>query len=296
MELAEFLKILEESTQRVSAAFKQLRPFDKASLGNLLKSAAWSLLRPGNINRDQLFSDIYSEVKRMEESILEGLKNKEFEEELLNHPTAMTRINAYYDMVDTLSSSIPDTVMLSLPPASSSTADKSTKENEVSLTYSIESSASRAKAAKDGLLLRNAELRVDSLATKYNNWSISLKNFSGTTSGLLTPRSFYYLIFLCHAKRQNMKFVMTRGYPIDSSGIETMPDRIAEHLMSSDYAWKGDSRGKTFKLKVADQQSKLKHEINKQVSCEIVVFDDAHYTIHPGLKNAQIKIPALNIK
>ena len=296
MELAEFLKILEESTQRVSAAFKQLRPFDKASLGNLLKSAAWSLLRPGNINRDQLFSDIYSEVKRMEESILEGLKNKEFEEELLNHPTAMTRINAYYDMVDTLSSSIPDTVMLSLPPASSSTADKSAKKNEVSLTYSIESSASRAKAAKDGLLLRNAELRVDSLATKYNNWSISLKNFSGTTSGLLTPRSFYYLIFLCHAKRQNMKFVMTRGYPIDSSCVENMPDRIAENLMSSDYAWKGDSRGITFKLKVADQQSKLKHEINKQVSCEIVVFDDAHYTIHPGLKNAQIKIPALNIK
>ena len=296
MELAEFLKILEESTQRVSAAFKQLRPFDKASLGNLLKSAAWSLLRPGNINRDQLFSDIYSEVKRMEESILEGLKNKEFEEELLNHPTAMTRINAYYDMVDTLSSSIPDTVMLSLPPASSSTADKSTKENEVSLTYSIESSTSRARAAKDGLLLSNAELRVDSLATKYNNWSISLKNFSGTTSGLLTPRSFYYLIFLCHAKRQNMKFVMTRGYPIDSSCVENMPDRIAEHLMSSDYAWKGDSLEKSFDVHVADQQSKLKHEINKQVSCEIVVFDDAHYTIHPGLKNAQIKIPALNIK
>ena len=296
MELAEFLNILEESTQKVLEAFKQLRPFDKASLGNLLKSAAWSLLRPGNINRDQLFRDIYSEIKRMEESILEGLRNKEFEEELINHPTAMTRINAYYDMVDTLSSSIPETVMLSLPPASSSTAEKSTSENEVSLSYSIESSASRAKAAKDGLLLSNAELRVDSLATKYNNWSIYLKNLSGTTSGLLTPRSFYYLIFLCHSKIQKIKFVMGRGYPIDSSGVETMPDRIAEHLMSSDYAWKGDSRNKSFDVRVADQQSKLKHEINKQVSCEIVVLDNNHYTIHPGLKDSQIKIPALNIK
>lgn len=296
MELTDFLKILDESTQKIVAAFRQLRPIDRSSLGNMLKSAAWGLLRPGKIDRDQLFADFYSEIKRMEESILEGLSNKEFEEELLDHPTAMSRINAYYEIVDRFSASIPETVMLSLPPTSGDAADRSTDENEVSLSYSIESSASRAKAAKDGLLLRNAKLKVDSIATKYNNWNISLENFSGTASGRLTPRSFYFLIFLCHSKMQNIDFAMFRGKPIDSSCVETMPDRIREHLMSSDYAWKGDSRDQNFKINVADQQSKLKHEINKQVSCEIVVFDDDFYVIHPDLKNENIQIPALNIK
>jgi hypothetical protein len=40
----------------------------------------------------------------------------------------------------------------------------------------------------------------------------------------------------------------------------------------------------------------MKLEINKQVSSEIVVFDNNHYSMHPALNSDLIRIPALNIK
>jgi len=294
--LEEFLGILKKHTRIVEKAFKRLSAADKDRFMGRVIGIVMGYIRSAPDAITDIVSQIRNSLTTVEEKFDSGFQSEEFREALLANPAASKKIDAYYDIVQEGTERL-NRIVLYLPQSSQVTTGEAANVAGVSEEMSeyAESSASRVKAARDNNIISNSSLHVESIPSPTKIWSITLQTLSGTKHGSLTPREFYFLLYHCQARRSMVKQAMTRGCCVDTTVIDNMPDGPRNHLQSIPYAWMGDPRVGRSLTTVADQQSKMKSAVNSQVSAEIIIYEEEHYSLNSNLSLDRVHIPALKL-
>ncbi|MBA7518610.1 hypothetical protein ES705_10682 [subsurface metagenome] len=293
--LEEFLEILKEQIRIVDRAIKRLTPPDRDRLRRLLFAWFKRTLSSSPSTLADIVDQIRNSLATVEETFESGFQSEEFRKALSLNPAASKKIDAYYDIVDEGAKRL-SRVVLYLPETSPTTGEGAsvTGVAEEFGEYA-ERTSSRVKAHRDNLIISESSLYVEGIPAPTKTWSITLQSPVGKKDGFLTPREFYYLLFHCQARRSKVDQAMTRGCGIDTAVIDSMPDGPKRHLQSIPYAWMGDPREGSYSSNVADQQSKMKSAVNNQVSNEIIIYEDEHYSLNPNLSLDRVHIPALKL-
>ena len=294
--LEEFLEILKEQIRIVDRAIKRLTPPDRDRLRRLWVAWFRRTLSSSLATAADIVDQIRNSLATVEETFESGFQSEEFRKAFSLNPAGSKKIDAYYDIVDEGAKRL-SRVVLYLPQNSQVTTDEAPNVVGIAEEMSeyVERSASRVKAARDNYIISESSLYVDSIPAPTKTWSITLQSPAGKKYGSLTPREFYYLLFHCQANRSKVDQAMTRGCGIDTAVIDSMSDGPKRHLQSIPYGWMGNPRDGSYNTRVADQQSKMKSAVNKQVSNEIIIYEDEHYSLNPNLSLERVHIPALKL-